>query len=500
MAIYVGVLVGESDWTVLSVIAALLVLGSLAQFAVRNLVAICLALATLDFWMAPTGFKLSPMEQTGVLAAACWLLVCWRRNFNPLAPTNFFDLKSYRFFQNTVFVAAGYAIVHFVYNYIDPYDELSFGWKGASKAYLQTFGAFIMIVFLARAKLLYPVTSRSSIALLRIFLGVLIISVAIGIVRAVTVGPEPETNLSMQEKSEALRLFMIPGLNAHDSVYTLRQLGPAAVLIGSVFFFIRPTGVGSFLPLAITGLGFLGSLVSAGRASVLFAAAFMATGMFFSKRGPLAFAVAGAVAIAASVILMLPDKVLKETPWHVQRSVAYLRPDLRTHATEGIEGSSDMRWNYFKFAWDHYTSGDTRLILFGRSVGQLDSADVLSFMLYNELAQMEFAVRRLGTHNGMTDLLLGWGLIGYLLNVAMCVSCCIMLFSYLRRFRHKSHGSCWIFIAGVFLSFWLIYTHIGGSFVWPLAIWLVIAALSQTDGLRADRSDELENVQFDLIT
>jgi hypothetical protein len=496
LSIYVGTLVGESDWTILGAVAAILILASLAQVTVRNLVAICLALATLDFWMAPTGFKLSPMEQTGVIAAACWLLVCWRRNFNPSAPTEFFQLKSYRFFQNVVFVSAAYAVTHFVYNYVSPYDELAFGWKGASKAYLQTFGAFIMVVFLARAKLLYPMGPRSSIVLLRIFLGVLVISVAIGVVRAVTVGPEPETGLSMQEKSEALRLFMIPGLNAHDSVYTLRQLGPAAVLIGSVFFFMRPRGVSAFLPMAIAGLGFLGSLVSAGRASLLFAGAFMVAGMFFSKRGPLAFAAAGAVAVAVAILVMLPDQILKETPWHLQRSVAYLRPDLRTQATEGIEGSSDMRWNYFKFAWDHYTSGDARLILFGRSVGQLDSVDVLSFVLYNELAQMEFAVRRLGTHNGMTDLLLGWGLIGYLLNLAMCLSCCIMLFSYLRKFRHKSHGSCWVFISGVFLSFWLIYTHVGGSFVWPLAIWLVIAALSQIDGLLDDHSRPQEDTRL----
>jgi hypothetical protein len=498
VALLLGSLVGESNWAVLSTVAALLVIASLAQFTARNLVLVCLSVATLDFWMAPTGFRISPMEQTGIIAATCWLLVCWRRNFNPLAPTDFFSLKTYRFFQATVYVAAGYALVHFVYNFLEPYDELAFGWKGASKAYTQTFGAFVMVVFLARAKLLYPMGERGSKAILRVFLLLLIASVAIGLVRAITVGPEQETGLTMEEQSEALRLFLIPGLNAHDNVYTLRQLGPAAVLIGSVFFFIRPTGIGAFLPLTITAFGFLGAAVSAGRASILFASAFMALGMFFSKRGPLAFAVAGAIAIIAAVVLILPDQALKETPWHVQRSIAYLRPDLRTQATEGIQGSSDMRWNYFKFAWDHYTDGDARLILFGRSVGQLDSVDILSFRLFNEIAQMEFAVRRLGTHNGLTDFLLGWGLVGYLLNVAMCVSCCTMLFCYLRRFRHRSHGSCWIFIAAVFLSFWLVYTHIGGSFVWPLAIWLVIAALSQTDGLLADDPVETEDSHFAL--
>jgi hypothetical protein len=117
-------------------------------------------------------------------------------------------------------------------------------------------------------------------------------------------------------------------------------------------------------------------------------------------------------------------------------------------------------------------------------VGQMDSIDVLSILLANELAQMEFAVRRLATHNGLTDFLLGWGLFGYLLNVAMVIACIIMLFSYSKRFKSRSHGDCWVFSAAVFLSFWLIYTHIGGTFVWALAIVFVLVALSQTDGLR----------------
>jgi len=482
-AVFVGILVGESDWTLLAVIGSLLVLGAVAQFTVRNLVAVCLAVATLDFWMAPTGFKVSPMEQTGIIAAACWLLVCWRRNFNPLAPTDFFDLKSYRFFHNTVLVAAGYAVAHFAYNYVDPYDELAFGWKGASKAYTQTFGAFLMILILARTKLLFPLDAKRSKALLLTFLIFLTVGVAIGIVKAILIGPEMETGLSIEERSERSRLFFIPGLNAHENIYTLRQVGPAAVLIGSAFFFSRPANLGPFLPLAITTLGFIGCLVSAGRASVIFAGAFMVAAMVWSKRAPLAFALGGLIAIIFALLLITPASYLKESPYSLQRSVGLLRPDLRTQATEGIQGSSDMRWNYFKFAWEHYTSGDIRLILFGRSVGTMDSVDILSYFLNNEIAQMEFAVRRLATHNGLTDFLLGWGLFGYLLNVAMCVACIVFLFSYLRRFSRNSHGGCWIFSAAVFLSFWLIYTHIGGSFIWPLAVVLILLALSQSDGL-----------------
>jgi hypothetical protein len=393
-------------------------------------------------------------------------------------------LKSWRFFQSIVFVAAAYAAMHFVYNMFAPYDELAFGWKGASKAYLQAFGVFLLIVFLVRAHLLFPLNASRSSSLLVIFLIFLAGSVAIGITRAIIIGPEMESGLSMQDKSELSRLFMIPGLNAHDNIYTLRQLGPLAVLLGTSFFFARPRNMGAFLPLAITTLGFVGSLVSAGRASALFAVIFMMAAMIRSKNGPLAFAIGGLFAVAVAVMFTLPTSYLKEAPYSIQRSVGLVRPDLKTQATEGIAGSSDWRWNYFQFAWEHYSSGDARVIFFGRSVGQMDSVDFLSFLISNELAQMEFSVRRLSTHNVLTDLLLGWGLIGYLLIITASVACIIMMFSYLKLFTIQSHGGNWLFSAALFLTFWLVYSHIGGGFVWPQALVMILVALSQTDGLR----------------
>ncbi len=483
-ALMFGILVGEANWSVLGTIGAIVVVGSLAQFTVRNFVAICLLLVTLDFWIAPTGFKLSSVEQVTAVAGFSWILVCWRKNFNSAAPRAFLELKSWRFFQSIVSVAAAYAAIHFIYNYTEPYDELAFGWKGASKAYLQTFGAFLLIIFVVRAHLLFPLDVSKSSTLLIVFLLFLTVSVTIGVARAIVIGPEMESGLSMQEKSELGRLFLIPGLNAHDNLYTLRQLGPLAVLIGTSFFFARPKNMGAFLPLAITALGFLGSLVSGGRASILFAAGFMIAAMIRSKNSPLAFATGGLVIVAVAVILMLPVSFLKETPYTIQRSVGLVRPDLRTQATEGIDGSSDYRLNYFKFAWEHYSSGDARLIFFGRSVGQMDSVDFLSFLISNELAQMEFAVRRLGTHNILTDLLLGWGLIGYFLIVTASIVCIVMLFSYSKRFAIQSHGGNWVFCAAVYLTFWLVYSHIGGGFLWPQALVVILVALSQTDGLR----------------
>ena len=483
VATAVGVLVGESNWAPLIAISSVILVASLSQFTVHNFVSICLALVVLDLWMAPTGFKISPMEQIGAVAAFCYILVCWRRSFNPDAPSAFLALESFHFFRTTTLVAAAYAIAHFIYNFFQPYDELAFGWRGATKAYYQTFGAFLLVMLLANSKLLLPLGQRRSITLLRIFLVGLVIGTVVAVLRSFTIGVAPEEGLSREDYADLVRVFTIPVLNAHDNLFTMRTLGPAAALVGAVFFFSRPTGLAPLLPLSIMTMGFIGSVFSGGRAAILFCIVFLFAAVLRSGKVLLCFSLGGLLTIIVALILMVPSSMLKETPYFFQRSISYLKPDFANQATDGIQGSSDYRWRFFHYAWDQYTSGDARVILLGRSVGQMDSVDVLSFIINNEQAQMEFAVRRLSTHNGLTDLLLGWGLIGYLLNVAMCISCCVMLFSYLRRFRQRSHGACWIFSAAVFMAFWLVYTHIGGSFVWPLAIVFVLIALSQTDGL-----------------
>jgi hypothetical protein len=487
-ALFFGILVGESNWTVLSAIAGVILIATVAQFTLRHLVAFCLALAAIDFWAAPAGFKIGPMEQVGILAGACWLLVCWRKNFNPTAPTGFMSLKSWRWFQTIVFVSAAYAVAHFAYNAIDPYDELAFGWKGATKSYAQTFGAFLIIVLVVRSRLLVPLSSKDSEQLLRLFFSMLIISVSIGIARALTLGPIQETGLTLEEQSQVQRFFTIPVVNAYSDVYTLRQLGPAAVLVGSTFLFSRPANMSRFLPFAVMVTGFVGSAFSGGRASIVIAGAFLLLALCQAKKAGMAFAFSGLAAIFLSFIVLVPVAWLKETPWHVQRSLAWLRPDLSTQATEGVEGSTNMRVDLFKYAWQRYTSGDPRLIVFGRSVGQMEYADVMTFQLYDDLGRKEFAVRRLATHNGMTDFLLGWGLIGYLLNVGMCVGSIILLFSYNKHFKPATPGSCWTFIALVFMAFWLLYTHFGGAFVWPLAIVFVLIALAQTSELKPNGS------------
>ena len=491
LAVWAGTLIGNADYFPLLValvaVAGAIFLGTMF----RHLLALGFALAILDLWMAPAGFKISAMEQTGVLALAFWIMIFWRSDFNPNAPSEFRNLSSYGFFRFMVIASVCYAVIHFFFNMNSPYDELAFGWKGALKSYLQVFGPFLMVTTLMDARLFGAVSSKGSVKLLKVFYIFLSISLAIKLVTIIRFGAIPESDgMSFEEKGELARSFFIPVLNIWDNIYTLRALGPAGALLGATFYFCGKGHKVLSLLIMLTGLA--GSAMSGGRAALLFALTFIGLAMFRSGRKGTIFAWVGFLAVSCAIMFVMPVEILRKAPFHVQRSIGMIRTDIDSSATQGIEGSSDMRKDYFNYAWDYWSHGDARLILTGRSVGQMDQSDMTSFLSYDEAAKMFFAVRRLATHNGLTDLLLGWGVIGYAFVITTWIACLVMLHKYNGRFTKGSQGDCWLFASKVFFCFYIIYMHIGGSFIWPLNVWFILIALTQVDGLKKSFSSGTE--------
>lgn len=490
VALWFGLLVAQGEYVKLGTMASVVIGFFALGLAHKHLLLIGLVLATLDLWMAPAGFKINPMEQSGIIAFAFWLLIVWRKDFNPNAPLACRSTTSWGFFRSVTFIACGYAFIHFLYNKWSPYEPLAFGFKGAIKTYLQVYGPFLMIVGIIDSRLLSPVNAIGSRKLLRAFSIAFFVDVALRLYNVVRTGGIQQEGLSMYEQQEAIRTFFIPLLNIWDSTYTLRTVGPAATLIGAVFLLVSRRKSGRFLPFFIMIWGIIGSALSGGRAALFFSIFFLAIAALRAGRQAEIFIGGAVLSIVAAVIFILPTDALKELPFFVQRSVGIVRTDLKTQATASIEGSSDMRREYFKYAMDYWSSGDSRLLLLGRSVGEMDDSDIAMFQNYDANV-IFFAIRRLATHNGITDTLVGWGAIGYLLNIIVWISCTVMLFRFNRLFIKNSDGDCWSFIAAVFMAFWLIYMHIGGGFVWAINIWLTLIALSQVDGLKKTSSHEI---------
>jgi hypothetical protein len=483
-AVFAGNWIANEEFLKVGIIAAFLVVLGLLGFARRQLLAIGLLTAVLDFWAAPIGFKTSAMEQTFALAILVWITVAWRTEIRNQQFKPYQNLNAYRFFRFAVIVTCAYAALHFFFNKNFPYEALAFSITGASKTYLQVFGPFLMIIILMDSGVIRPGTEKSSVFLLRVFAFGLYILLSLKLFHVIRFGTSLNEGLDMVEKAEAMRAFTIPVINVWDNIYSLRSLGPAAALVGATFLFAADPFRHKILAATIMIGGLVGTVLGAGRASLAFGVIFVMLAAAHAGRKVEVFMATMLVVATLAISLILPANIIEQLPWHVQRSIGMLRPDVKTSATMSIQGSSDMRVRYFKYAWEYWANGPVRLLFLGRSVSGMDATDAQSFQLGNESAVMFFAIRRLATHSGLTDMLIGFGFLGYLLSVIVWVALFWTLSEFGKKFIKGSHGDCWTFIAKVFFAWWAIYSQIAGSFVWPLAIWFSIAALNQTAGLK----------------
>ncbi len=488
LAWWAGGLIVDENYITLGIIALIPIVISVINYTRKYLLEACLVVATLDLWMAPIGFKTSSFEQILLMISLAWCISFWHKKSNLNASYVHQELFSFTLFKGMTILACFYAVIHFLFNMQYPYEPLAFGFNGAIKTYLQFFGPFVLILFAFWTNMIHPQTARDSSRLLKLFLLSIVVVFLTKLLMIIRFGDILSSGgMTSNEKMQAIRSFYIPVLNIWDSTYTLRTLGPAAVLIGSIFYFNKPYRVKKNIPFLIIIIGFTGSAISGGRAVIVISTILFIIVLLRVGNIKALILLLFSFLIALLSLMALPLSLLEKSPYHLQRSLGFLRPDLMTEATLGIKGSSNMRIDYFTYAWTYYSSGDMRLLLTGRSVGEMDSQDEKSILNYDENARLFFAIRRLATHNGLTDALLGWGLVGYIMSLGMWISCAAMLHCLNKKFIKGSHGDCWSFAAIVFYIYWIIYSHIGGSNVWMLCVCFILIALAQTDGLKSKK-------------
>jgi|GEM_PF-6535625 len=480
-----GALIGKADWLPLAMGLALCSVIFTVAVGQRHLVGMCLLIACLDFTIAPLGFKIGAMEQTGILTFLVWLSVFWRKQVIAAVPTACANYHVYKLFRMCVILMGCYAVLHFAFNGMFPYDEGAWGLNAASKVYAQVFGVFVMIVAILDSRIGVKRDGYKN----KTLMGFIFISLLLAIVlRSVlffryggSIADYQDEFSNRFEANSALNYALhIPIINLVDSPYTLRVLAPAACLVGSVFFFLpkgryRPP----ILSLSLVACGILGSLLSGGRAALVFSLVFISVGALYSRRIMFVLASAAAAVLVFATVLVVPETMIESLPYYAQRSVGWLRPDVKSDAILGIKGSTDKRLDWLKYSWDYWSKGDARLLVTGRSVGSMDAQDVAGYLNYNDSVTMWFAIKRLSTHNGFMDLVIGFGLIGYFFVMLSSILLVGLLLHHQKASRNDPQVGAWSFIAAVFLMFWIAYTHFAGSNIWSLCIWFAIIALVQ---------------------
>src|SRR5262249_19813977 len=126
----------------------------------------------------------------------------------------------------------------------------------------------------------------------------------------------------------------------------------------------------------------------------------------------------GACIIMVGAVNAFPDAYL-QAPNFVRRSLnwAYFGQE-RAETAEMIRGSTEWRTRLFFRALDEWRSDD-RIFWFGRATYQFGTGDWFAMKIYGEEGMLDSSLRRGATHNLITDLLVIFGIIGFVLYVLL---------------------------------------------------------------------------------
>jgi hypothetical protein len=471
LAVFLGLKAGSGEaQAIFKVGAGILLVMHLLWFA-RYTVFLGLLVSSFDVQFYP-GFYMGAHEQTaalwGLLLVGFWWL---KRKEIKLDE----DLVGFSIFRTLLVICICYLVGHFVLNYLDPTVQEGFSVKGMLKQDVRYHISFIIIgYFIARSSGQF-LSRRPSITAARVISAALGFNIIIRLLFYLD-----NSGIERGETGEpGGASFLIPGLRMTDNVFALRTIAPMAAALAAAFYTSKaPNRPSDNLCRIMLLLSFVGAALSAGRASVIFC--FFLAGVVFvlRRRGALVTAMAAVFALVLMLVNLFPDTYVRPLPWVLKRSVAKLviTEDMEEEAS--IAGSTNWRARIFLVAFDHWRNGDARLFWTGQAVSSFTNLDL--FMLQNpNLGQADQTALRLGgTHNLITDLLVMWGLIGFLFYYGICIALINFLWRWHRRCVVTWETNDWTLVSLILVIFYLVYASIGGTAFWcPICWFIAYAAL-----------------------
>lgn len=283
-----------------------------------------------------------------------------------------------------------------------------------------------------------------------------------------------------------------------ENQYTLRGLVPIAVVLGTIILTSYANSLRSgfwrFFGCCLIGVSIIGGFFSGGRASLIIAiAASLFVLVVRKRRGPLALAtVMGILLIVAANLFS--GWINTHAPGSIARSAQLIlvEKDIKSSAT--ISGSSEWRWNLAMYALNEWKK-DAKTIFLGLGFQGISASDIAAAGTYfgktNEFI-WEIGVKRVATHNMITDLLVAYGLVGAIIYYLMLIT--LNVFAY-RMYRlcpsHSQHKDFALF-AFTCLLISSTLGNISGTFL-PvnLILFLIILVSAVTQ-----HQDNFENISI----
>jgi hypothetical protein len=451
-----AVAVGSGSFSTLRRVFIVGAFLSVMLFGQHHAWRIALAICLLDFFYLGLGFSMWNIEQTGFLAVLIILVTWWRKE--KIKRPAVMETLTFGIFNIALLLWLTYAFSHLVYNTLDPYNPTEFALKNFLKTTVQFSGPLLLLFYFMHRPQGIVVNKRVLVHIVAIGLFALAINL---FTRFWELGHgmlEPVNQIEGETP-----YFSIPSLDIMANYYALRNLGPtlaviSIVLINGTWFvrqsFLVRAGVWSLYLLSVVG-----AIFSGGRATLVFIFVLSLAALWLRHYYRL--------------VLVLAD-VLRPLPAIAQRSLQTIVFTTESvEARSSIDSSTTWRKELIQRAFELWRV-DSRVFWFGRGTYKFGSEDFRALKANAGVGAMEVSLRRGATHSLVTDLLLVFGVTGFVIYMTMFTSLLLLLWRLWKSPESDEISKALTLMCFLLASFNLIYGIVGGG-IFPLALaWILV--------------------------
>lgn len=341
----------------------------------------------------------------------------------------------------------------FIYQIANPYNPYEFSMKQSFKAVIGFAGPFIVMFFwcINSSAFVFRIKSTNSILftiliILVAHIGFRIYLISIGVLN------EGEDRMSSEEVSIYYSFFRVVSI----SPFSLRMLGPLAVTLG-IFIAMnlsadkvrgRETSSTFKISVILVLLGLIGSLVSAGRGSIILSLmAIIVAAIYYRRYVAILFSLA-AISLVVGLTNIFSHVMHDNIPTAINRTLSLLVISDNSISSRSIQSSSDWRGELADMAYDEWIS-DSNIFIRGRGVYEFSYLDINSTLLEGGYTgKMISALKTSNVHNGILSIALKFGLLGVILNYILHFYLCIR--GSFVSYKYRKNGLYPMFVASVY--------------------------------------------------
>jgi hypothetical protein len=477
---FVALQMVEGNLLPLTVIAGagllLFYLGGGSNYTFHILSFLVLLSASFDF-----GFRVSPTEQFIALTTILFCITWWRHYQIPARP-GLISSGPIRFATWMLVVWTVFVLFHFILHVTAYKYE---GFKNILKSYVAlSFPYALLLYFIARPNVLKIPKNYAKFFAFAVLVATLLSLSA----RAYQtfIGGATYYSLNPEDPGLALPLF-IPGIRYLENIYALRALGVLCVSWGVCILTSGYKGFHNFfwrcISLAMISLGIAGSLFSGGRATIVISIVLSLVILVLRKKHGLILAAVCAATLLIALANVFSDWVNNQAPTQVSRTLQWVLIEKNPRVLAGIEDSSRWRMELAKKAIKEWMYEPKTIALGwgfrGISESDIATADIAAsgnLVSVDEDFAHYICIKRVATHNLLTDLLVAFGIVGAVIYYVLIISLMILTFHlYFKLPKNSIHKD---FALQAAAAVWVNGTlgNVAGSFL-PIDVFLYLSIL-----------------------